>query len=183
MSEPRDDRALRSCAERIEELLRDVEKVAGPLAWARVQSLVTELVELYGAGLARVLEHAAASAADRHDLDRRLAGDDLVASLLALHDIHPIPLAERVERAIDRARAQVATDAKLELEGIEAGVANVRVSGAQTGRGVMLQQLVARAIENDVPEITSVRVEGTTPPAPPPDKLVSVARLVHKARP
>ena len=178
-----EERELRACADRIESLLRDIESIAGPAAWTRVQGLVAEVVELYGAGLARVLDHACACATDRAELDRRLVADDLVASLLALHALHPISLEERVERALDRARGQLVTGATLELEGIEDGVANVRVSGAESGSSAVLTQLVSRAIEHDVPEIDAVRVEGAPEPPPPPPNLVGVDRLVHKARP
>lgn len=179
-----DDETLRLCADRIETLLRDVEAIAGPVAWPRVQSLVTALVDLYGAGLGRVLDHAGECVRDRAELDRRLAADEVVASLLALHDLHPIPLEQRVERALDRARAQLSSDAIIELAEIRGGVASVRVSGAESGSGVVLTQLVARAIEHDAPEIGEVHVDGAPPPASPKgENIVSVARLVHKARP
>jgi hypothetical protein len=86
---------------RIEKLLDDVQDAAGPVTWPRVEALVTALVEMYGVGLDRVLGIARAAAGDPRSLEESLARDELVASLLALHELHTVPLDPRVQQVLD----------------------------------------------------------------------------------
>jgi len=51
-----DPATLHDISEGIERLLTEVRAVAGPVAWPRVEQLLSSVVQLYGAGLARVLE-------------------------------------------------------------------------------------------------------------------------------
>ena len=91
--------------ERVEALLADAE--ADPKA----VELVRAITELYGEGLARIV----AMTPD----PRELARDELVAQLLVLHDLHPVPLEDRVRRAL----AEVGG---AELVGIADGVVTLR---------------------------------------------------------
>ena len=87
---------------KIERLLAEAEAATGPTAWPRVEALVSAVVDLYGAGLERMLACARASVESREELDERLVRDDLLSSLLLLHDLHPVPLEERLTRALAR---------------------------------------------------------------------------------
>ncbi len=86
---------LRANGERIEHLL-DASAAGGPLAKERAEELVRLVVELYGAGLERVLEivHDAGGLNDEA-LDG-LADDALVTSLLLVHGLHPYSVEERI---------------------------------------------------------------------------------------
>lgn len=75
--------------ERVERLLDEVQATAGPVAWPRVEALVTALVDLYGEGVARIVRLARAAARDPADLDASFSDDELVASLLLLYELHP----------------------------------------------------------------------------------------------
>jgi hypothetical protein len=75
----------------IEDILAEAERLPDPHARALVHQLATAMVELVGAGMARVTELA--------DV-RRLADDPIVANLLVLCDLHPDPPAVRVARAL-----------------------------------------------------------------------------------
>jgi hypothetical protein len=68
-------------------LLAEAEAVCGPTAWPRVESLITALVDLYGVGLERIVAMARARVSDPASLDRALVGDEIVSSLLVLHEI------------------------------------------------------------------------------------------------
>ncbi|HLX88374.1 MAG TPA: hypothetical protein VKR22_07975, partial [Acidimicrobiales bacterium] len=87
-----------AAGERIEQLLDDIHAAVGARAWANVEELVRALTDLYGAGLARTLELLVG---DDRAAAERLAADDLVASLLLLHGLHPEALPARVRRAVD----------------------------------------------------------------------------------
>ena len=88
---------LHAVADRIESLLDELRSASEGPAWLRVEELVRLLTELYGGGMARILELA-----DGHpDLIAQLGRDELVGSLLVLHDLHPESLEERVARALE----------------------------------------------------------------------------------
>lgn len=165
---------------RIERLLADAEAAAGPVAWPRVEALVTALVDLYGRGLEHLLAHArAVAAAAACDLDDRLAEDELVASLLVLHGIHPMPVARRVDRALERVASALPDAAPLVLVEIAERVAVFRVQGDGVPPST---ELVARAVEAEAPELAGVRVIGSTrvPRAASDVPLVPVERLVRR---
>ena len=92
---------LRATGDRIEQMLDQLESSLDGRSWEQVQDVVSLVTELYGGGLARILELAGEDDALLH----KMADDDLVASLLVLHDLHPLGLAERVHGAIESVQA------------------------------------------------------------------------------
>ena len=156
------DEELAAASARLERLLDDLrELVAGP-AWQRIQDAMRSVVEIYGAGLGRALAHARWAGASSEALDASLADDELLASLLVLHGLHPHSTDERVRRAL----AAVATelgDGALELVEIRDGVAHIAVR-SQLARGAMApslaESIVRRAIESAAPELASVAIAG-----------------------
>jgi hypothetical protein len=73
--------------------------------------VVEAIVELYGEGLARIV----AMVPD----PRELARDPLVEQLLLLHGLHPVPIGDRVRRALAEVRG-------VELISIEDGLVTLR---------------------------------------------------------
>src|SRR5690242_5737456 len=90
---------------RLTRLLADAEAACGPAAWPRVESVITALIELYGAAIERLVVSARELAPDGA-LDARIDDDELVSSLLLLHGLHPISLERRVTRALERLRRE-----------------------------------------------------------------------------
>ena len=122
-------------ATRIEGLLeRPVDRrtdrpASGPRSWC---ALVTDL---YGAGLERMLEILAeAGRLDQVALDA-LAADDLVASLLLVHGLHPHDVGTRVAAALDSVRPYLGSHGgDVELLGVDAdGVVRLRLLGSCDG--------------------------------------------------
>ena len=101
-----DDQAARELVARVEGLLDEVESDG------RCLEVVEALVSLYGEGLARMTAVADGAL-------EAFAGDELVSHLLVLHDLHPVPVEERV-------RAVLGNDA--ELVSVEGGVARLRMA-------------------------------------------------------
>jgi Fe-S cluster biogenesis protein NfuA/nitrite reductase/ring-hydroxylating ferredoxin subunit len=95
---PSEDTQWRTAGDRIQTLL-DATSTGGSAARERAEQLVREVVELYGAGLTRIVELVG----DPAVVDR-LATDDLVASLLLVHGLHPYDVRRRVADALDRVR-------------------------------------------------------------------------------
>lgn len=153
---------LRATGDRIEQLLDQLQSSVDGQAWEQVQDLVGLVTELYGGGLARVLDMAA----DDVDLRRRMAEDELVASLLVLHDLHPLGLDDRVRQAVDSVRPYLGSHGGdvevLSIDGAE-GVVLLRMLGSCDGcasSSVTLELAVQRAIEEAAPEITRIDVDG-----------------------
>jgi CRP-like cAMP-binding protein len=158
----RDD--LQQMSERIEALVADIERFADPQARAVGEELVRVLLEFYGAGLARVLE-IAGDQPGGEALVERLAADDIVGSLLVLHDLHPVDLETRVRTALAEAATSVGL-ATVDLTAIEDEV--VRVAFSASGCASSTQAIV-QALEDAVlavaPEIAAVEAEAA-PAAP-----------------
>ena len=88
---------LRGVGDRIERLLGELEAAVPPATFGRIEDVIALVTQLYGAGLERIAGFVGPEAL------RRLAGDDLVASLLVLHGLHP-------DKALQAAVDQTAMD-------------------------------------------------------------------------
>jgi hypothetical protein len=105
-------RVVSGPADRIEPLLAELEKSLAPGHFASVEELVRCIVALYGEGLARIPALLAGEGAAGTALWRRLAADERIAGLLALHGLHPEPLASASSAASRRcARSSARTAA------------------------------------------------------------------------
>ncbi len=159
---------LQAIGERIERLLDDLGAAADP----RLRDLAVELLrcttELYGAGLARVMELAKEFSPPLVD---ELAADPLVAGLLAVHDLLPDDLITRVQQALESVRpflGQHAGDVELLDVDERVGAVLLRLKGSCDGcpsSAVTLKLAIERAILDAAPEITTIDVEEPEPTA------------------
>jgi hypothetical protein len=124
------------------------------------EELVRLFMQLYGAGLGRVVEILRESGGE--EMIARFTEDRLLASLLLLHGLHPRDAETRVRTALHRLERGLESH-RLELTGIEDGVA--RVSVVRDGGGTAPAGLVAsieRAVAECAPDLAGVEVEGLT---------------------
>jgi Fe-S cluster biogenesis protein NfuA len=158
-----DPRDLRATGARIETLL-EAASAGGAVMRERAEELVRLVVDLYGSGLERILEILH----ERGHLDDEvlgaLAADDLVASLLLVHGLHPEATATRVERALDGVRPYLGSHhGDVELLGItDAGVVRLRLLGSCDGcasSSATLTLAVEGAVLEAAPEVTGIEVE------------------------
>jgi hypothetical protein len=156
------DEQLESRAAKVEHLLAELQRSAGPTTFPLVEQLMTALLDLYGGGLGRLLDFARRGATSRDQLDGWIAEDEALSSLLLLHDLHPFELAQRVERALERLAAELSTlPARLDVLKLEVPRAVLRVSGASDEvRAHSYAKLAVRAIERAAPELTEITIEG-----------------------
>jgi hypothetical protein len=156
-------------AARIQQLLEDLQSLAGQPVWQRVEELVQRLLQLYGAGLSRLVDELRAAGRLEELLSRDAGGEDLLTHLLLLHELHPWPVAERVRRALDRARTQLEPQlGNFALLDVEAGRARVSLHNPPPlPAGLSAERLLLRAVADAAPEVTTIQVEGLPPPAPP----------------
>jgi Fe-S cluster biogenesis protein NfuA len=154
---------------RLERRLAALEALPEADSRALAFEAVQGVIELYGAGLARIVELVP-------ELIPRLAEDELVAHLLMLHDLHPVSVRERVEGALQTARPYLATHGgNVELVSVSEGVVRVHLQGTCNGCAsstVTLKSAIEEAIFKAAPEVVRVDAEGTAP------GVISVESLV-----
>ena len=154
-------RDLRAVGERIEELLGQIRAAGDPATAETAEEVVRLVVELYGAGLERTVKLAGP------EVTGRLVEDELVASLLVLHGLHPKDTETRVVEALDKVRPYLGSHAGgVELVGVDPdGVVHLRLEGSCDGCPSSTQTVklaIERAIEEAAPEVTAVDVENLT---------------------
>ena len=164
----------RTAGERIQTLI-DALSAGGPTAHERAEQLVREVADLYGAALTRVV--ALADGAALH----RFTGDDLVASLLLVHGLHPDDVGHRVADALDRVRPYLGSHGgDVELVEVTAeGLVRLRFTGSCRScpsSAATLELAVEDAVRAAAPEVTAIEVVTGQPAAAaviPADALLS----------
>lgn len=145
-----DDEAVRERLRRLDELLERVEQVPSPTTAAAIES-VQLLTEIYGEALTRMLDHAGPDVVDR------CVEDELLRHLMVLHEVHPHTVEERVREVLDEVRAQIESQGvHLELLGIDAGVARIRVVGGSGCSAGKVDQALSESVLALAPELARV---------------------------
>jgi Fe-S cluster biogenesis protein NfuA len=138
-----------------QELMARVEELSARPAG---DELVGAVMDMYAEGLRRVVER-----------DPSIADDDYVAALLLIHDLHPVPLEERVRGALDTVRPFMSRHGgDVEVLGLEDGVLRLRLMGTCNGcaaSATTLEHAVERALEEAAPDLAGLEVEGAQPTA------------------
>ena len=164
--DPDASEGLRATGERIDVLL-DACGAGGVVARERAEELVRLTADLYGAGIERILEIVYDAGRLDDDVLAALAKDDLVASLLLVHGLHPYDVGMRVEQALESVRPYLGShggDVEL-LDVTDEGVVRLRLLGSCDGcpsSSVTLKLAVEGAIEAAAPEVTTIEVEEAT---------------------
>jgi Fe-S cluster biogenesis protein NfuA/nitrite reductase/ring-hydroxylating ferredoxin subunit len=154
------DSHWRSAGERIQSLL-DASAVGGPVAAERAEQLVREVVDLYGAALSRVVELVDGAATDR------LVADDLIASLLLVHGVHPHDVTRRVSHALDTVRPYLRSHGgDVQLMDVRNGVVRLSFSGSCKScpsSAATLELAVQDAVLAAAPEVAAIEVVPADP--------------------
>ncbi len=161
---------------RVEELLDALKAGGFGGAAPAAEELVALLVGLYGDGLARVMMVLAEQGPPGEAMMAKLADDPLVESLLLLHDLHPLDVDARIQRALDRVRPYLGSHAGgVEYLGVFDGIARLKLEGSCHGcpsSTVTVQLAITGAVQDAAPEVSEVVVEGMT--AAPEPKLLQI---------
>ena len=170
------DAQWRSAGDRIQTLL-NATAAGGAAARERAEQLVREVVGLYGEGLARIV-----TLLDDPSTIDRLAADDLVASLLLVHGLHPHDLRRRVSDALERVRPYLGSHGgDVHLLAVVNGVVQLQFSGtckSCPSSAVTLELAVEDAIRAAAPEISSIEVVAAEPG--PTAKVIPAESLMAK---
>ena len=161
-------------AERIETLIQEVAAFPDPHARATTEELVQALLDMYGEGLARILELTVQTDQEMAagPLIEAFASDDLVGSLFLLHGLHPIDIETRIAQALVEVRPYLKSHGgNVELVKVEDGVAYLRLEGSCHGCSastVTLKSAIEEAIYKAAPDLDGLQVEGVIDPPPRP---------------
>ena len=171
--------------ERVEALLAELGSQAGPQVAATAEELVSCLVELYGAGLAEIVRLIGEDTDAGPRLMAKLAADPLVESLLLLHDLHPLPVQDRVRRAIEAVMPQLGPHAgEAVFAGLdEAGVVRIRLELSAHGRQAhagAVQAAIEQAVADAAPDAAGVSFDVVT--AAPELPVLQITRHPTAAR-
>ncbi len=165
--------------DRIEEIL-GLLRSGDARAAAAAEELVGLLVGLYGDGLGHIMAAVGDAGPAGTELLAKLTADPLVENLLLLHDLHPLDVDARIQRALDQVRPYLGSHAGgVEYIGVSDGVARLRLEGSCHGcpsSTVTVRLAIEDAVKNAAPEVTEVAVEGMTEPTPPSPALLQISR-------
>jgi Fe-S cluster biogenesis protein NfuA len=146
----------------VENLIGQTERFADPTARAVTRDLVAALLELHGAGLARVLDVLSGSGDIGRSVMQAFLADGLISSLLLLHGLHPVDLESRVRMAIDAVRpALKGHGGGVELLGVEDGIIRLRLEGNCNGcpsSSQTLRNLIEAALDESAPDRAGLEV-------------------------
>jgi Fe-S cluster biogenesis protein NfuA/nitrite reductase/ring-hydroxylating ferredoxin subunit len=143
---------------RVQELTGRLEDLDDPACRELAEELTAAVVQMYGSGLERIVELADDGTC------AAMAEDELVAGLLMIHDLYPVPIEERVAQALDTVRPYMESHGgNVELLGIEDGVARLRLEGSCKScraSSSTLELAVRQALEEAAPDLLGMDVEG-----------------------
>ena len=150
--------------ERVQDLQARLEALGQSIPRGLADELVSAVVQMYGAGLERILATLLQGAAEGERIAGSLADDPLVATLLLIHDLHPVALEQRVQQALDSVRPYMESHGgNVELLSLERGVARIHLQGSCSdcaASSVTLELAIKQALEEMAPDLEGLEVEG-----------------------
>jgi Fe-S cluster biogenesis protein NfuA/nitrite reductase/ring-hydroxylating ferredoxin subunit len=183
-----DETRWRTAGDRIQILL-DASAGSGTVVRERTEQLASELTELYGAALERIVAIATESAPE---LVGRFASDELVASLMLVHGLHPHGVERRIEDALDSVRPYLGSHGGdvtlLEVaDGAEGMTVRLQFAGSCKScpsSAVTLEFAVEDAVRAAAPEITTIEVVAADSASTGSSSgLISVDSLLSRVHP
>jgi Fe-S cluster biogenesis protein NfuA/nitrite reductase/ring-hydroxylating ferredoxin subunit len=180
-----DDQGLQERVARMEMLLGEIEALEDPNARSKAAEVVQVLLELYGEGLARMMD-TIAEGEEREKTFDAFAGDELVSHLLLLHGLHPLDVETRVVRALEEVRPYLQSHGgNVELLGVKRGVARLRMQGSCSGcpsSTMTLKLAIEEAIQKAAPDLEGIEAEGVVEEPKPAPTIVAGPTLRKKEK-
>jgi Fe-S cluster biogenesis protein NfuA/nitrite reductase/ring-hydroxylating ferredoxin subunit len=180
-----DDQGLQERVARMEMLLGEIEALEDPNARSKAAEVVQVLLELYGEGLARMMD-TIAEGEEREKTFDAFAGDELISHLLLLHGLHPLDVETRVVRALEEVRPYLQSHGgNVELLGVEGGVARLRMQGSCSGcpsSTMTLKLAIEEAIQKSAPDLEGIEAEGVVEEPKPAPTIVAGPTLRKKEK-
>jgi Fe-S cluster biogenesis protein NfuA/nitrite reductase/ring-hydroxylating ferredoxin subunit len=154
--------------ERVQDLQARLESSPESATREVAEELIAAVVQMYGAGLERILGTLFEAGPQGERIAAALPDDPLVATLLLIHDLHPVPLEQRVQQALDSVRPYMESHGgNVELLSLEDGVARIHLRGSCSdcsASSVTLELAIKQALEEAAPDLEALEVEGVNAP-------------------
>src|SRR6476619_1925834 len=149
---------------RVQDLQARLASSGDPATRHVAEELVSAVVQMYGGGLERIVELLHAGGEEGERVAAALGDDPLVATLLLIHDLHPVPLDVRVNQALEHVRPYMESHGgNVELLSLSDGVARLRLEGSCSdcsASAVTLELAIKQALEQAAPDLDGLEVEG-----------------------
>jgi Fe-S cluster biogenesis protein NfuA/nitrite reductase/ring-hydroxylating ferredoxin subunit len=153
--------------ERVQELQGALEAAGDSATRDLAEELVATVVQMYGVGLERIVEAIQGTGTEGERIAASLTDDPLVSMLLLIHDLHPVPLRDRVQGALDSVRPYMESHGgNVELLSLENGIARIHLRGSCSdcsASSVTLELAIKQALEEAAPDLEGLEVEGMAP--------------------
>lgn len=149
---------------RVQELTAQLDALADPSARKTAQEFMRAIMELYGFGLAKVVQVLSDSGDAGAPMRQELIEDGIFASLLLIHDLYPVPLEDRIQEGLDTVRPYLASHGgSVEVVRIQQGVVYLRLEGSCKGcpaSAATLELAIKKALNEAAPDLVGLQVEG-----------------------
>jgi Fe-S cluster biogenesis protein NfuA len=161
--------------ERIEKLAAKLETGGDPEIRAAALDLVQSVVELHGVALQHLIDAITETRQGEIALDGALE-DDLVASMLLLHGLHPDDIETRVRRGMEKVRPYLKSHGgDVELASVRDGIVRLVLHGSCgscPSSSLTLKTAVEDALFEAAPDIVEIVAENADSSHPPNSNLV-----------
>ncbi|GCF09966.1 NifU family protein [Dictyobacter arantiisoli] len=175
-------------ATRIETLVQEVASFQDPHARAIAEELIQALLDMYGEGLARLLEITAEADTTGLALINIFARDELLSSLFVLHGLHPLDIEARVLQALEQIRPTLKSQGgTVDFVRIEDGIVYLRLQEkgschSCSGSSSALKLALEEAIYQAVPDLDGLEIEDNSGPPRAAIPMTFVPPRRHKTR-
>jgi len=153
---------------RVQELQARLDAAEDQATREVAEELVSAVVQMYGAGLERIVGALLDAGAEGQRLASALSEDPAVVPLLLIHDLHPVPLADRVQDALEHVRPYMESHGgNVELLSLQDGVARISLQGSCSdcaASAMTLELAIKQALEDAAPDLEGLEVDGLAPP-------------------
>lgn len=148
--------------DRIEQLVARLESSGDPETRAVALDLVRSVIELHGGGLDRLIQSLSRTGEGERALNEAL-NDNLVASMLLLHGLHPDDLETRVLRGIEKVRPYLHSHGgDVELISVHDGIVRLSLHGtcgSCPSSSITLKTAIEDALIETGPDIVEIIAE------------------------
>ena len=161
--------------ERIEKLAAKLETSGDPEGRAAALDLVQSVIELHGVALQHLIDAITETPQGEGALESALQ-DDLVASMLLLHGLHPDDIETRVRRGIEKVRPYLKSHGgDVELASARDGIVRLVLHGSCgscPSSSLTLKRSVEDALFEAAPDIVEIVAENADSGHPASSNLV-----------
>jgi hypothetical protein len=155
---------------KLESAIARLEALEDPAARAVAREVVSAVLELHGEGLRRLSSRLHGLGAEGERILRDVLEDEVVASVLLLHGLHPLPIEARVRQALGRVCTSGAGQGeRVEVLSADEATVRLRVTSSEDFR-----RTVTRAVAEAAPEVGRVEILAQDP------GLIPVERVLGK---